>query len=96
VPIVFTFSVCGSLKTLEFLGWLGVDVPRWIQNDLRHADNTLQASYEHALGAAGELIGYCRRMGVPFGVNVESVSIRLAEIEASVDLAQHLGRELRR
>ena len=95
-PIVFTFSVCGSLKTLEFLGWLGVEVPRWIQNDLRHADDTLQASYEHSLGAARELIGYCRRMGVPFGVNVESVSIRLAEIEASVDLAQELERELRR
>jgi len=96
VPIVFTFSVCGSLKTLEFLGWLGVDVPRWIQNDLRHADETLQASYEHSLGAARELIGYCRRIRVPFGVNVESVSIRLAEIEASVDLAQQLKRELHR
>ncbi|MBJ7330721.1 MAG: methylenetetrahydrofolate reductase [Solirubrobacteraceae bacterium] len=96
VPIVFTFSVCGSLKTLEFLGWLGVDVPRWIQNDLRHADDTLQASYEHSLGAARELIEYCRRMGVPFGINVESVSIRLAEIEASVNLAEELGRELRR
>lgn len=96
VPIVFTFSVCGSLKTLAFLGWLGVAVPRWIQNDLRHADDTLQASYEHALGAARELIGYCRRMGVPFGVNIESVSIRRAEIEASVDLAQQLERELRR
>jgi hypothetical protein len=35
-------------------------------------------------------------MGVPFGVNVESVSIRLAEIEASVGLAQQLDRELRR
>ncbi len=96
VPIVFTFSVCGSLKTLEFLGWLGVDVPRWIQNDLRHADDTLAASYEHSLGAAHELIGYCRRMEVPFGVNVESVSIRLAEIEASVDLARELERELQR
>ena len=93
---MFTFTVCGSVKTLEFLGWLGVDVPRWIQNDLRHADDTLQASYEHSLGAAGELIGYSRRMGVPFGVNVESVSIRLAEIEASVDLAQQLDRELHR
>jgi len=91
---VFTFSVCGSVKTLEFLGWLGVDVPRWIQNDLRHADDTLQTSYQQSLGAAGELIGYCRRMGVPFGVNVESVSIRLAEIQASVDLAQQLDREL--
>ncbi|KHL11117.1 5,10-methylenetetrahydrofolate reductase [Mumia flava] len=96
VPIVFTFSVCGSLKTMEFLDWLGVDVPRWIQNDLRHADDTLQASYEHALGAARELIGFCRRMGVPFGVNVESVSIRRAEIEASVDLARVIGGDLRR
>ncbi|TCK23043.1 methylenetetrahydrofolate reductase [Pseudonocardia endophytica] len=96
VPVVFTFSVCGSLRTLEFLGWLGVDVPRWIQNDLRHVADTLQASYEHSLGAARELIEYCRRMRVPFGVNVESVSIRLAEIEASVALAQQLERELRR
>ena len=96
MPIVFTFSVCGSLKTLEFLGWLGVDVPRWIQNDLRHKDDTLQASYEHSIGAARELIDYCRRMEVPFGINVESVSIRLAEIEASLDLTQELERELRR
>ncbi|GAA3683272.1 hypothetical protein GCM10022237_47460 [Nocardioides ginsengisoli] len=96
VPIVFTFSVCGSLKTLEFLGWLGVDVPRWIHNDLRHADDTLQASYEHSVGVARDLIEYCRRIGVPFGINVESVSIRRAEIEASVELATALGRELRR
>ena len=96
VPIVFTFSVCGSLKTLEFLGWLGVDVPRWIQNDLRHADDTLEESYEHSLRAARELIRYCRHMGVPFGVNVESVSIRLAEIEASVRLAEALELELNR
>ena len=27
VPIVLSFSVCGSLKTLEFLRWLGVDRP---------------------------------------------------------------------
>lgn len=96
VPIVFTFSVCGSLKTLEFLSWLGVDVPRWIQNDLRHSDDTLAASYEHSVGAARELIEYCRRLGIPFGVNVESVSIRLAEIEASVRLAETLSNELRR
>ena len=34
-PLVFTFSVCGSMKTLDFLRWLGVDVPRWIENDLK-------------------------------------------------------------
>lgn len=96
VPIVFTFSVCGSLKTLEFLQWLGVDVPRWIQNELRHAEDTLDASFEQALATARELIGFCRHLGVPFGLNVESVSIRRAEIEASVELAARLQRELRR
>lgn len=95
MPIVFSFSVCGSLRTLDFLGWLGVDVPRWIQNDLRQADDTLQASYEHSLGTAAELIRYSRSLGVPFGINVESVSIRLDEIEASVALTQAIRRELR-
>lgn len=96
VPIVFTFSVCGSMKTLEFLRWLGVDVPRWIQNELRHADDTLDASFEQALATALELIAFSRRLGVPFGLNVESVSIRRAEIESSVDLAARLRAELRR
>ena len=96
VPIVFTFSVCGSMKTLEFLQWLGVDVPRWIANDLRHADDTLDASYDQAVATAIELIAFCRRVGVPFGLNVESVSIRRVEIEASVRLAARLTAELRR
>jgi hypothetical protein len=96
VPIVFTFSVCGSMKTLEFLRWLGVDVPRWIENDLRHADDTLDASLEHAEATALELISFCRRLGVPFGINVESVSIRRVEIEASVRLAERLRGRLAR
>ncbi len=96
VPIVLSFSVCGSLKTLEFLRWLGVTVPRWIENDLRHADDTLDASYEQAAATAVDLIAFCRRLGMPFGVNVESVSIRKVEIEASVRLAARLGAELRR
>jgi 5,10-methylenetetrahydrofolate reductase len=90
VRIVFTLSVCGSIKTLEFLRWLGVDVPRWIENDLRHADDTLDASFEHAEATALELMSFCRHLGVPFGINVESVSIRKVEIEASVRLAQRL------
>jgi hypothetical protein len=94
VPIVLSFSVCGSLKTLEFLRWLGVTVPRWIENELRHADDTLDASYEQALATAIDLLAFCRRLGVPFGLNVESVSIRKVEIEASVRLAARLAAEL--
>ena len=94
-PFVFTFSVCGSRKTLDFLRWLGVDVPRWIENDLKHAADTLEASYQQALTTATELRTYCRTLGVPFGINVESVSIRRVEIEASVRLAQELRPQLK-
>jgi len=96
IPIVFTMSVCGSMKTLEFLRWLGVDVPRWIENDLCHAEDTLDASLEHAQATALELMSFCRRVGVPFGINVESVSIRRVEIEASVRLAEGLRGKLAR
>ncbi|HST47702.1 methylenetetrahydrofolate reductase [Jatrophihabitans sp.] len=94
-PIVFTFSVCGSMRTLDFLRWLGVDVPRWIENDLRHAADTLEASFQLAITTATELMTYCRTLGVPFGINVESVSIRREEIEASVRLAQQLRTQLK-
>jgi hypothetical protein len=94
VPIVFTFSVVGSMKTLEFLSWLGVDVPRWIQNELRYAEDPLVASHDQALATALELIAYCRRLGVPFGLNIESVSIRRAEIDQAVGLAARLRKEL--
>jgi hypothetical protein len=96
VPIIFSFSVCGSLRTLKFLQWLGVTVPRWIENELRHADDPLDASYEQAVATAVELIAFSRKSGVPFGLNVESVSIRKVEIEASVRLASRLQTELRR
>jgi len=95
-PIVFTFSVCGSMKTLDFLRWLGVDVPRWIENDLEHATDPLAASYQQALTAATELMAFCRTLGAPFGINVESVSIRRVEIEAALQLARELRAELRR
>ncbi|WP_222724078.1 methylenetetrahydrofolate reductase [Streptomyces sp. OR43] len=86
-PVVFTLSVCGSVKTLTFLKWLGVDVPRWIENSLLHADDTLAESYEHCLANARDLVAFCRRLGMPFGFLVESVSIRKVEIDASVALA---------
>jgi hypothetical protein len=89
-PVLFTLSVCGSLKTLAFLKWLGVDVPRWLENELRNAADTLAESSAHCLASARELIAFCGRLGMPFGFAVESVSIRRAEIEASVALAAEL------
>jgi hypothetical protein len=89
-PVLFTLSVCGSLKTLAFLKWLGVDVPRWLENELSYAVDTLGESYEQCLANARELIAFCRRLRMPFGFSVESVSIRRAEIEASAALASEV------
>jgi hypothetical protein len=92
-PVIFTLSVCGSLRTLAFLQWLGVDVPRWLENSLVHSPDPLARSYAHCLAVAEQLIEFCEDLGVPYGFNVESVSIRRVEIEAAVELATRV-REL--
>lgn len=94
--VVFTLSLCGSEKTLAFLQWLGVDVPRWVRNELVQRGDTLEASYEHCLSTARELSRYCRYLGLPFGFNIESVSTRRVEIEATVHLAQEVAELLDR
>ena len=65
-------------------------VPRWLQNELTYADDPLPVSFEQCLAGAETLAGFCRRLGLPYGFNVESVSIRRVEIEAAVDLAGRL------
>lgn len=94
LPIVFTLSVCGSLKTLEFLDWLGVEVPRWMQRDLQRSNDTLGVSLEHSRAVGLDVLRYCRRLGVPVGLNVESVSSRRVEIEVVIQLATGLRSAL--
>ena len=43
-----------------------------------------------------EVWDYARDHGVPVGINVESVSIRRAEIEASLELVHRLQRLMER
>jgi hypothetical protein len=94
-PVIFTLSLCGSPKTLEFLQWLGVDVPDRLAATLRESDDPLATSYRECLSIARELIACCGELGVPFGFHVESVSIRKAEIEAATDLAIEVTSLLR-
>jgi 5,10-methylenetetrahydrofolate reductase len=94
-PVIFTLSLCGSEKTLEFLEWLGVDVPRWMANALRHSPDPLEESYRECLAIARDLRAFCLRLGMPYGFHVESVSIRKAEIEGATRLAAEIGELLR-
>ncbi|WP_250009601.1 5,10-methylenetetrahydrofolate reductase [Actinoplanes sp. M2I2] len=94
-PLIFTLSLCGSPKTLEFLEWLGVQVPAWLATELRASDDPLADSRRECLAMARDLKAFCERLGMPYGFNVESVSIRKAEIEATTELAREIGALLR-
>jgi hypothetical protein len=96
LPIVLTFSPCGSPKTLEFMKWLGIRFPRWLENELRFAADPLETSLALCERIFLEVWSYARDKGIPLGVNVESVSIRKAEIDASVRLVQTLRGHMRR
>lgn len=93
-PVLVTLSPCGSKKTLEFLRWLGVVVPRWLENELLHADDTLSQSVEACTDILEELHAFAASKSIPLGCNVESVSLRKAEIDASVELVHRARRIL--
>jgi hypothetical protein len=95
-PVLVTLSPCGSLKTLEFMRWLGVSVPRWLENDLKHSADILETSVRVAVNLFEELWLYARDKGFPLGANIESVSLGKAEIEASVEMTKQVQRILRR
>ena len=93
-PIVLTFSPCGSVRTLELMKWLGISFPRWLENELRHSADTLERSIDLCESVFADVQGYAREKQLPIGINVESVSIRKAEIDASVELYRRLSSRL--
>lgn len=96
VPVILTFAPCASLKTLAFMQWLGISFPRWLENELKHSPDPLTTSLRLCEATFDELYTFARSKRVPLGINVESVSIRKAEIDASVELFQSLRRRMSR
>lgn len=94
VPVVLTFSPCGSERTLQFMKWLGISFPRWLENELRHSPDTLERSIDLCERVFADVQDYAREKRLPIGINVESVSIRKAEIDASVELYRRLTSRL--
>ncbi len=91
--IVLTFTPCGSAATLRFMKWLGVSFPAETEQALLSSNAPLTESLKICASNLSQILEAAGRNGVPLGVNVESVSIRREEIEASVDLC-HTLREV--
>ncbi|MBP2032766.1 hypothetical protein J2Z42_001440 [Clostridium algifaecis] len=89
-PIIFTITPCGSEKTLNFMKWLGINVPRWLENDLMHSEDILEKSISLSKNIFEELFDFALEKGIPIGCNVESLSIRKVEIEASIKLVNDI------
>lgn len=90
VPIIFTLTPCGSLKTLEFMKWLGISIPRWLENDLMNSEDILNKSLSLSKAIFTELLDFSMEKGIPIGCNIESVSVRKVEIEASIRLVNDI------
>ncbi|SOD82123.1 methylenetetrahydrofolate reductase [Spirosoma fluviale] len=92
--IIFTITACGSVKTLHFMEWLGIHVPDELKEELKTSEDILEKSVRLCLEIAEALTTYCIERSIPFGFNIESVAIRKAEIEASIDLAHRISQML--
>jgi hypothetical protein len=93
-PILLTFSPCGSAQTLQFLQWLGVEFEPSLARELLQAKDMLTRSIELVVQTFSEIAEFCAQRGLHVGCNVESVSSRSAEIDASVDLVRRVERLL--
>lgn len=94
VPIIFTLTPCGSEKTLQFMKWLGISIPRWLENDLLHSDDILQRSVDCSEQNWNELKAFAEEKGIPIGCNIESVAVRKVEVEASIELLNRVSQSL--
>ena len=94
VPIILTLTPCGSLKTLQFMKWLGVSIPQWLENELLYCSDILDKSITLSKLAFEELKDYGAEKGIPIGCNIESVSVNKVEIEASIQLAKEIRKML--
>ena len=92
--VILTFAPCGRKKTLEFIRWLGMNVPEALEARIFGAQNPVRES----LVALGEVLVAILEgtagSGVPLGLNVESVSIVKEEIDAAHTLFQNLQATL--
>ncbi len=88
--MIMTVSPCGSQKTVDLFKWLGVKIPKWIENDIIRSVDTLNRSVEHAVDIVEEVLEFAVEKQIPFGCNIESVSVRKEEVLASFELVDRI------
>ncbi len=90
VPMIFTLTPCGDNKTLNFMRWLGISMPQSYEERIFKASDPLAESLKLSLEMFEFLYHYGSAKGISVGANVESISTKKAEIEASIELVNSI------
>ncbi|HEY5714826.1 MAG TPA: hypothetical protein VIS54_00270 [Psychromonas sp.] len=92
--VVLTFSPCGSAKTLEFIEWLGISVPEATSLRILQSENPLKESLLISRNNFEQILQACLPLGIPLGLNIESLTNRKEEIDAAILLFKLLKATL--
>ena len=92
--IILTFTPCGSAKTLEFMEWLGISVPDATKHRILDSETPLNESIKICRNALEQIIEVALPLGIPLGLNIESLTNRKEEIDASIQLYKLLKATL--
>lgn len=84
--IILTFTPCGGEQTLEFMQWLGISVPEGCKYRILDAENPLNESIKMCRDNLQQILLHCSALDIPLGLNVESLTNRREEIDASIRL----------
>lgn len=84
--IILTFTPCGSAKTLEFMRWLGISIPEATSYRILDAKNPLLESQRICYSNLTHILSAVIPLGLPLGLNIESITNRKEEIDAAIAL----------
>mmetsp|Transcript_7458 Transcript_7458/g.18497 ORF Transcript_7458/g.18497 Transcript_7458/m.18497 type:complete len:388 (-) Transcript_7458:2282-3445(-) len=88
--VVLTFAPVSRAKTINFVKWLGVRVPKEAEELILNAERPVEKSVEFLCGILRNILSECLGVGVPLGISCESVSIFKSEIDGCHALFRQL------
>lgn len=92
--VILTFTPCGSAKTLEFMEWLGISVPEGTRWRILDSKNPLMESIRICRSNLEQVLDAVIDLDMPIGLNIESLTNRKDEIDASIRLYKLLKATL--
>ena len=76
--------------------WLGISIPEATRHRILGAEQPLVESIRICQSNLEQILDACLPLGLPLGLNIESLTNRKAEIDASIQLYQRLKATLDR